>query len=188
MYARGNFPALRSAASRWNFRSRSCSPIFSAPLSAASSWAGCAAASTSASWAAAMPAAPMRCARRAPAFAIWVIVIDIAKGWLAAALLPGLALPGYRAGARNPGGVAAGGVRVRRHPRPRISRCGTAFAAARAWPRWSARSPASSSLLLVPLFASWLGGGHGLGFRRARLDHRGVSPSPSIYCCVTAPC
>ena len=28
------------------------------------------------------------------AFAIWVIVIDIAKGWVAAALLPGLALPG----------------------------------------------------------------------------------------------
>jgi glycerol-3-phosphate acyltransferase PlsY len=28
------------------------------------------------------------------AFAIWVIVIDIAKGWIAAALLPGLALPG----------------------------------------------------------------------------------------------
>jgi glycerol-3-phosphate acyltransferase PlsY len=27
-------------------------------------------------------------------FAIWVIVIDIAKGWIAAALLPGLALPG----------------------------------------------------------------------------------------------
>lgn len=28
------------------------------------------------------------------AFAIWVIFIDIAKGWIAAALLPGLALPG----------------------------------------------------------------------------------------------
>jgi acyl phosphate:glycerol-3-phosphate acyltransferase len=28
------------------------------------------------------------------AFAIWVIVIDIAKGWVAAAMLPGLALPG----------------------------------------------------------------------------------------------
>src|SRR6186713_1083630 len=28
------------------------------------------------------------------AFAIWVILIDIAKGWIAAALLPGLALPG----------------------------------------------------------------------------------------------
>jgi acyl phosphate:glycerol-3-phosphate acyltransferase len=27
-------------------------------------------------------------------FAIWVIVIDIAKGWIAAALLPGLVLPG----------------------------------------------------------------------------------------------
>ena len=28
-----------------------------------------------------------------PAFAIWVILIDIAKGWVAAAVLPGLALP-----------------------------------------------------------------------------------------------
>ncbi|MEO8016788.1 MAG: glycerol-3-phosphate 1-O-acyltransferase PlsY [Pseudomonadota bacterium] len=29
-----------------------------------------------------------------PAFALWVIVIDVAKGWIAAAVLPGLALPG----------------------------------------------------------------------------------------------
>jgi acyl phosphate:glycerol-3-phosphate acyltransferase len=28
------------------------------------------------------------------AFAIWVIIIDVAKGWIAAAVLPGLALPG----------------------------------------------------------------------------------------------
>jgi glycerol-3-phosphate acyltransferase PlsY len=28
-----------------------------------------------------------------PAFALWVIIIDIAKGWIAAALLPGLTLP-----------------------------------------------------------------------------------------------
>ncbi len=28
-----------------------------------------------------------------PAFAIWVIIIDVAKGWVAAAVLPGLALP-----------------------------------------------------------------------------------------------
>ena len=39
-------------------------------------------------WAAATQAAPMRCARRDPAFAFWVMVIDIGKGWLAAALLP----------------------------------------------------------------------------------------------------
>lgn len=31
------------------------------------------------------------------AFAIWVIIIDIAKGWLAAAWLPGLVLPGVPA-------------------------------------------------------------------------------------------
>src|SRR6188474_3472851 len=29
-----------------------------------------------------------------PAFAIWVIIIDVAKGWIAAGLLPALALPG----------------------------------------------------------------------------------------------
>jgi glycerol-3-phosphate acyltransferase PlsY len=29
-----------------------------------------------------------------PAFAVWVIIIDVAKGWVAARLLPGLALPG----------------------------------------------------------------------------------------------
>jgi len=28
------------------------------------------------------------------AFGIWVIIIDVAKGWIAAALLPGLAIPG----------------------------------------------------------------------------------------------
>ncbi len=157
MYARGNFPALSSAARDGIRRSRSCSPIFSAPLSAASSWAGCAAASTSASWAAAMPAPPTRCAPRAPAFAIWVILIDIAKGWIAAARVAGLR--------------AARGSRRRRRPwrrgcrrcapsRPSSAtcfRCGTAFAAARAWPRSWARSPASSSALLLPLFASWLG-------------------------------
>ena len=27
-------------------------------------------------------------------FAVWVIIIDVAKGWIAAAVLPGLALPG----------------------------------------------------------------------------------------------
>lgn len=31
------------------------------------------------------------------AFGIWVIIIDVAKGWLAAALLPGLAMPGVTA-------------------------------------------------------------------------------------------
>jgi glycerol-3-phosphate acyltransferase PlsY len=32
-----------------------------------------------------------------PAFAVWVIIIDVAKGWIAAAVLPGLALPGITA-------------------------------------------------------------------------------------------
>ena len=35
------------------------------------------------------------------AFGIWVVVIDIAKGWLAAALLPGLTIPGIGAGGEN---------------------------------------------------------------------------------------
>src|SRR3954469_18730670 len=33
------------------------------------------------------------------AFGIWVIIIDVAKGWLAAAWLPGLRLPGIEPGA-----------------------------------------------------------------------------------------
>ncbi len=33
------------------------------------------------------------------AFGIWVIVIDVAKGWIAAALLPGLVIPGIPGGA-----------------------------------------------------------------------------------------
>ena len=71
-------------------------------------------------------------------------------------LLPGLAIPRHRAGAATAGGVAAG--RCARSPPSSATcfRCGTAFAAARAWPRWWARTPASSSLLLVPLLASWL--------------------------------
>ena len=32
------------------------------------------------------------------AFGIWVIVIDVAKGWIAAALLPGLVIPGIPGG------------------------------------------------------------------------------------------
>ena len=39
------------------------------------------------------------------AFGIWVIVIDVAKGWIAAALLPGLAFPASRRrAARRPHG------------------------------------------------------------------------------------
>jgi hypothetical protein len=80
-----------------------------------------------------------------PAFAIWVILIDVAKGWVAAAVLPGFALPAVAPAPAIHGGVAAG----RCAPSPPFSatyfRYGTAFAAARAWPRSSARSRASSS-------------------------------------------
>src|SRR6186713_2711090 len=37
-----------------------------------------------------------------PAFAIWVIFIDVAKGWIAAGLLPSLAIPGLSAAAQAP--------------------------------------------------------------------------------------
>ena len=80
-----------------------------------------------------------------PAFAIWVILIDIAKGWIAAAVLPGLGLPGVHAGAGSPGDVAARGYAPSPPSSATYFRCGMAFAAARAWPRSSARSPASSS-------------------------------------------
>ena len=53
-------------------------------------------------------------------FGIWVVIIDVAKGWLAAALLPALAIPGIAAGSTQPGRVAAGRVRVCRHHRPRV--------------------------------------------------------------------
>src|SRR5262245_53949346 len=35
-------------------------------------------------------------------FGIWVIIIDVAKGWLAAAVLPGLAIPGLPAATGEP--------------------------------------------------------------------------------------
>ena len=156
MYARGNFPALRSRArhgisaqgparlsSRLHCRQPRRRPAARRRRH---------------------PQAGQRQCRRTNAlrtqgagFAIWVIVIDVAKGWIAAAVLPGLALPGVPPRAGDPGRVAAGGCAPSPPSSATCFRSGMAFAAARVWPRWWARSPASSSLLLLPLFASWLG-------------------------------
>jgi len=90
-----------------------------------------------------------------PAFAIWVIIIDIAKGWIAAALLPGLALPAI---------MPATGVQAAWLP----SACAFAAILGHVFPVWhgfrGGKGVATlvgafaglDLLLLVPLFASWL--------------------------------
>ena len=89
------------------------------------------------------------------AFAIWVILIDIAKGWIAAALLPGLALPGI-APASAPLAVWLPAV------------CGFVAILGHVFPVWhgfrGGKGVATlvgaftgiDLALLVPLFASWL--------------------------------
>ena len=89
------------------------------------------------------------------AFAIWVFVIDIAKGWIAAALLPGLVLPGI---APSDGGLAAWLPAV----------CAFAAIVGHVFPVWhgfrGGKGVATlvgayagfDLALLVPLFASWL--------------------------------
>lgn len=88
-------------------------------------------------------------------FAIWVIVIDIAKGWLAAAVLPGLALPGV---------PVASGAQAAWLP----AACAFAAILGHVFPVWhgfrGGKGVATlvgafagiELLLLVPLFASWL--------------------------------
>ena len=89
------------------------------------------------------------------AFGIWVIVIDVAKGWLAAALLPGLAIPGIVAGAAN---LAAW----------LPAACGFAAIIGHVFPAWhgfrGGKGVATlvgayvglEPMLLAPLVASWL--------------------------------
>jgi glycerol-3-phosphate acyltransferase PlsY len=89
-------------------------------------------------------------------FAIWVIVIDIAKGWIAAAVLPGLALPGV---------PAAAGPQVSWLP----AACAFAAILGHVFPVWHGFRGGKGVAtlvgafagielpLLVPLFASWLG-------------------------------
>jgi acyl phosphate:glycerol-3-phosphate acyltransferase len=89
------------------------------------------------------------------AFAIWVILIDIAKGWIAAALLPRLALPGI---------VPASGLQAAWLP----AACGFAAILGHVFPVWhgfrGGKGVATlvgayaglNPFLLLPLFASWL--------------------------------
>jgi glycerol-3-phosphate acyltransferase PlsY len=88
-------------------------------------------------------------------FAIWVIVIDIAKGWIAAAVLPGLALPGV---------PAASGAQAAWLP----AACAFAAILGHVFPVWHGFRGGKGVAtlvgafagielpLLVPLFASWL--------------------------------
>jgi glycerol-3-phosphate acyltransferase PlsY len=90
-----------------------------------------------------------------PKFAVWVILIDIAKGWIAAALVPGLALP-----AIAPATVAQAAWLP--------ATCGFAAILGHVFPVWhgfrGGKGVATlvgafagiDLLLLVPLFASWL--------------------------------
>src|SRR5688572_14042956 len=89
------------------------------------------------------------------AFGLWVIVIDVLKGWIAAALLPGLAIPGV---------AAATGAQAAWLP----AVCGFAAILGHVFPVWhgfrGGKGVATlvgafagiELLLLVPLFASWL--------------------------------
>ena len=89
-------------------------------------------------------------------FAIWVIVIDVAKGWVAAAVLPGLALPGV---------PAAPGEQAVWLP----ALCAFAAILGHVFPVWhgfrGGKGVATlvgafagiDFALLLPLFATWLG-------------------------------
>ncbi|HEY6124697.1 MAG TPA: glycerol-3-phosphate 1-O-acyltransferase PlsY [Steroidobacteraceae bacterium] len=89
------------------------------------------------------------------AFATWVIIIDVAKGWIAAALLPGLVLPGI---APSPPELAAWLPPA----------CALAAILGHVFPVWhgfrGGKGVATlvgafagiDLLLLVPLFVSWL--------------------------------
>lgn len=90
-----------------------------------------------------------------PAFAIWVIIIDVAKGWVAAAVLPGLALPGV---------TPAPGIQAMWLP----AVCAFAAILGHVFPVWhgfrGGKGVATlvgafagiQLALLLPLFASWL--------------------------------
>jgi len=90
-----------------------------------------------------------------PAFALWVIVIDVAKGWIAAGVLPGLAVPGV---------MPASPEQAAWLP----AACGFAAILGHVFPVWhgfrGGKGVATlvgafagiDLFLLVPLFASWL--------------------------------
>ena len=120
------------------------------------------------------------------AFGIWVIVIDVAKGWLAAALLPRLAHSRHRPPPR------------RRRPRG-CRRCADSPpSSATCFPVWHGFRGGKGVATLVGAYAGLelaaaraaggelAGGGHGVGLRRPVVDRRVAAPSRSIYCCATA--
>jgi glycerol-3-phosphate acyltransferase PlsY len=90
-----------------------------------------------------------------PAFAIWVIIIDVAKGWFAAAVVPGLAIFGEQ----GPPSVAVDWLQVA---------CAFAAILGHVFPVWhgfrGGKGVATlvgayaglSFVLLLPLFASWV--------------------------------
>ena len=108
-----------------------------------------------------------------PAFAIWVILIDIAKGWVAAALLPGFALP-----------AVAPAPPTRRVWLPPV--CGFAAILGHVFPVWHGFRGGKGVATLVGAFAGielaaaaaavchLARRGDDLGVRRPRLDRRGV--------------
>jgi glycerol-3-phosphate acyltransferase PlsY len=89
------------------------------------------------------------------AFAIWVIIIDVAKGWIAAAVLPGLALPGIAPASDDVGLLLP-------------AACAFASIFGHVFPVWhgfrGGKGVATlvgayaglNPVLLLPLFASWL--------------------------------
>ena len=88
-------------------------------------------------------------------FAAWVIIIDVAKGWLASAVLPGLALPGIPAAPDDlwlwlPGSCAFAAVLGHIFPAWHGFRGGKGVATIVG--AYAGLMP----ILLVPLFATWL--------------------------------
>ena len=80
------------------------------------------------------------------AFGIWVIVIDVVKGWIAAALAaaPRASRASWPASGAQ-AGVAGRELRLRRRSSATCFPCGMGFAVARASRRWWAPTPGSNS-------------------------------------------
>ena len=172
------FSCAETSSFPWISPSRSSLPTCSARWSAVSSSAGCAGASTSASWAAAMPAAPMRCVRRAWHSASGSSSSTSPRGGSRRRCLPGWSFPGYR----------------RRHRPAAWLPAACAFAAilGHVFPVWhgfrGGKGVATlvgayaglELLLLLPLVVTWLAVVMVSGYRRPVLDrgrarHAGLS-------------
>ncbi len=105
------------------------------------------------------------------AFGIWVIIIDVAKGWIAAALLPGLVIPGIPPASGAPAAWLT-------------AACAFAAILGHVFPVWhgfrGGKGVATlvgayaglGPLLLLPLVVDLAGGGHGVGLCRPVIDRR----------------